>query len=191
MVRDEKPAMNEEESRNINRTIYILVFAVILALLIAAAIYYIRKWLAGRKKEKEPEHAEIARRAAFNARKPGEFVCLTYAAMCGELARLGYSRAPSETPTEYLWRINDRVPSVEKEAGNITRALMDVLYAGQVPESGRPDAAGRSPHPGPRQSSRASGRRSRCREHPAPGCAGQHPSAVRAGKALASLGKSS
>ncbi len=43
---------------------------------------------------------------------------------------------PSDTPGEYLWLISQRVPSVEREAGDITQALMQVLYAGQVPEAG-------------------------------------------------------
>jgi type II secretory pathway pseudopilin PulG len=127
--------MTEQEEKNIKNAVLKLILVLLLAVALCAAAYYIYKAIRKRKKKQEPREAEAARQAAFRQQRQGEFVCLTYAAMCEEVARLGFARAPADTPAEYLRTISQRVPSVESEAGTITGALTDLLYAGRVPES--------------------------------------------------------
>jgi hypothetical protein len=48
--------------------------------------------------------------------------------MCEELAAAGLKREKSETPDEYMDRIDSHLPAIAEYAEPITNALKDVIY---------------------------------------------------------------
>jgi len=115
--------------RNISITTFLL-YAIIAILVLAIMLFIgwkLYSWYKKRRGKGKKSKKEDIRKRAMD-RDTGLYVHLTYKKMCEELAAAGLKRERSETPDEFMDRIEDYLPAIVGYAEPITSALKDVIY---------------------------------------------------------------
>ena len=162
VVNKTPPKLSEEDRKSITKTIYIIVIALLLALLLATAVYYIRKWLKGRKRSRNP--SKRSRHAVPRSREDNRMnSSVLPMPPCAWNWPGWVFRARPRTLPESICGSSPSAYRRWREAGDITQALVQVLYAGQVPEAGILTRLDTLLGPDPRQGQRPPARRSRRR----------------------------
>ena len=107
----------------------ILIFIAVLSGLIILLLIGIKlfSWYKKRRGKGKKTKTENIRKRSM-AQDSGLYVHLTYKKMCEELAAAGLKRDKSETPDEYMDRIDSDLPAIAEYAEPITSALKDVIY---------------------------------------------------------------
>jgi len=109
-------------------TFLLYAIAAILGLAILLFIAWkLYSWYKNRRGKGKIHKNENIRKKAMD-RDSGLYVHLTYKKMCEELAAAGLKREKSETPDEYMDRIDSHLPAIAEYAEPITNALKDVIY---------------------------------------------------------------
>jgi transglutaminase-like putative cysteine protease len=115
--------------RNMKITTFLLyAIAAILGLAILLFVAWkLYSWYKKRRGKEKKSKNESVRKRAMDL-DSGLYIHLTYKKMCEELAAAGLKREKSETPDEFMDRIESYLPAIVGYAEPITSALKDVIY---------------------------------------------------------------
>jgi transglutaminase-like putative cysteine protease len=106
--------------------LYSIAAILVLALLLFVG-WKLYSWYKKRRGKGKIYKKESIRKRAMD-RDSGLYVHLTYKKMCEELAAAGLKKEKSETPDEFMDRIESYLPTIVGYAEPITSALKDVIY---------------------------------------------------------------